>query len=389
MTDLGHEQRAGTDLAPRAGPLSRLAQRVTDWRLAQVSSPAFQRWAAGFWLTRPFVRRDTERLYDLVAGFVYSQTLLACVELGVLERLSRGPMYPDALAPAIGTSEDRAERLCQAAASVGLVVRRRDGTYRLGRLGAAVLGVPGLGDMIRHHKVFYRDMADPVALLRDGTETELSRFWPYVLGTAEGEIDPATARTYSDLMATSQHLVAEETLDAISLRGVEQLCDIGGGTGVFLQHVAERYGDLSLRLFDLPPVAVAAVSRLKQAGLSDRIRVSGGSFIDGTLPSGADAISLIRVCYDHDDATVAALLRRIRAVLPDGGRLIISEPMSGGERPSRAGDAYFGFYTLAMTTGRPRSAARHAALLEQAGFRNIRQISTRRPFLTSVISAVR
>ena len=42
-------------------------------------------------------------------------------------------------------------------------------------------GVP-VTDMIRHHAHFYRDMADPVALLRDQVDTELSHFWPYVLG---------------------------------------------------------------------------------------------------------------------------------------------------------------------------------------------------------------
>ena len=52
-------------------------------------APRFQRWAAAFPLTRRLARRDGERLFDLMAGFVYSQTLLACVELGLLQRLSR------------------------------------------------------------------------------------------------------------------------------------------------------------------------------------------------------------------------------------------------------------------------------------------------------------
>ncbi len=65
--------------------------------------------------------------------------------------------------------------------------------------------------MIRHHAVFYRDLADPVALLRGGAETELARFWPYVFG-ASGPIDPEVAATYSGLMADTQAMVAEDTL---------------------------------------------------------------------------------------------------------------------------------------------------------------------------------
>ena len=63
--------------------------------------------------------------------------------------------------------------------------------------------------------------------------------------------------------------------------------------------------------------------------------------------------------------------------------------MSGGTRPERAGDAYFSFYTMAMTTGQPRSVAQHRALLEGAGFAEVREHRTDRPFLTRTISAVR
>lgn len=376
MTDIGHPGHAG--------PLQRLWQRFHDWRVQKIASPAFQRWAAGFRLTRPFVRQDSARLYDLVAGFVYSQTLLACTELGLFETLRNGPMTVRALAARHGLPEARMVTLCQSAAAIGLLVSTPGG-YRLGRLGAAALGVPGLADMIRHHKIFYRDLADPVALLKGKDQTELSQFWTYVPGanTAGGTEEAAE---YSHLMATSQALVAEETLDAVSLAGIDRLMDVGGGTGVFLDHVAARYPVLDLTLFDLPPVIDAARLRLTGTG---RIALMSGSFIDDHLPRGADAISLVRVCYDHEDAVVTRLLRRVFDTLPPGGQIIISEPMSGGERPCRAGDAYFGFYTLAMTSGRPRSAARHSMFLKEAGFTGIRNCPTRRPFLTSVVVATK
>ncbi|MEM7211042.1 MAG: methyltransferase dimerization domain-containing protein, partial [Pseudomonadota bacterium] len=199
MTDIGHHEPPGL--------LERLTEWFHEWRLNKVASPDFQRWAATSWFTRAFAKRDSERVYDLVAGFVYSQTLLACTELGVLSTLQRGPASARLLAMRHGLPEDRMSALCQAAASVGLMARRRDGSYRLGRLGAAVIGVPGLEQMIRHHKVFYRDISDPVALLRGETDPELSHFWPYVMG-ADRAANAETAAEYSALMATSQVLVA-------------------------------------------------------------------------------------------------------------------------------------------------------------------------------------
>ncbi|MEM7508135.1 MAG: methyltransferase [Pseudomonadota bacterium] len=368
-----------------ASAIGRLRERFDTWRLSKIASEDFQRWAARFPLTRGFARRDAARVYDLVSGFVYSQVLLALVELEVFRHLRDGPQRADTLALTCGVSAERMRALCQAAASVGLLARGATDTYRLGRLGAAVLGVPGLEDMIRHHKVFYRDLADPVGLLRGETDPELSRFWSYVRG-GEG-VDAETARTYSALMESSQHLVAEETLDAVDFGRFRNLADIGGGTGMFLEHVAARHSGLGLSLFDLPGVVATAERRLGEAGLAGRIRLCAGNFRTGTLPGGCDAMSLIRVLYDHDDPTVAALLAQIHTALPPGGQIVISEPMSGGDRPCRAGDAYFGFYTMAMTTGRPRSAARHAELLRQAGFADPVERPTRRPFLTSVVVA--
>ena len=376
MTDIGH--------APPGWSWRGLTDAFHRWRLDKIASPDFQRWAAAFRLTRPFVRQDSARLYDLVAGFVYSQTLLACTELGVLNTLRGGPRSVAALALRHDLPEQRMEALCQSAAAIGLMVRRRDGSFRLGRLGAAALGVPGLSAMIRHHRIFYADLADPVGLLRGETDPELARFWPYVRG--EAETDPATAAEYSHLMATSQDLVAAETLDAIPLGGIRALADIGGGTGVFLEHVAARQPGIALTLFDLPAVIEAARQRL---GPATRIALAPGSFLTDPLPGGVDAISLIRVLYDHDDDTVTALLARVHAALPPGGRVIVSEPMSGGDRPCRAGDAYFGFYTMAMTTGRARSATRHRELLHAAGFTAARHHPTRQPFLTSVVTASR
>ena len=242
--------------------------------------------------------------------------------------------------------------------------------------------------MILHHRTLYRDLENPVAFFRGETETELAGFWPYVFG-AGAAADPTVAATYSQLMADSQVLVAADTLAAVSFAGTRTLLDVGGGTGAFLAAVGMAWPGLKLALFDLPAVAPGAQARFETADMSDRLTIHPGSFRDETLPAGADAISLIRVLYDHADATVRSLLTSVYAALPPGGRVIISEPMTGGDRPERAGDAYFALYCLAMRTGRARSAAQISDLLRGAGFTSINTPRACRPFVTSVISAVR
>lgn len=365
-----------------------LKDRFYAWRTNLIGSRAFQRKAARVPIAASIARKDGEALFDLVAGFAHSQILMAFVQLNLPDHLRTQPRSLAALSARTGVPEPRMKVLAQGATALGLMARQRDGRFALGRLGAALPGVPGLQQMIRHHDVLYRDLSDPVAFFRDGQDTELAGFWPYVFG-ANGDVDPEVAATYSELMADSQTLVAEEALAHLSLTGTKTLMDVGGGTGVFLSAVGQAYPALKLHLFDLPAVIDPATARFEREGLSDRSDITAGSFRTDALPNCADAISLVRVLYDHADETVRMLLTKAHAALPSGGRLIVAEPMSGGDAPTRPGDAYFGLYCMAMRTGKARSAADISALLHGAGFQDVRIVKTSRPFVTGLVTATK
>ncbi|WP_413717506.1 methyltransferase [Silicimonas sp. MF1-12-2] len=374
---------SNVDLGSAIDPPSTSGLRQRFLRLA--ASPGFQKWAARFPLTRGITRREGEEMFDLVAGFVHTQCLAALVGFGTLDLLMTCPQTLRRLANAAGVPEERMRVLLNAGAALGLMTRAGD-TYSLTRRGAALTGVPGLADMIEHHSVLYRDLSDPIAFFRGQTQPELAHFWPYVFGAGAAR-DPDTAARYSRLMAETQTLVADETLASVSFSGHSQLMDVGGGTGAFLAAALQATPGLQGTLFDLPGVVPPARERFGKAGLTERTKICQGSFRDDPLPIGADVISLVRVLYDHADDTVKALLASVFRALPEGGTVMISEPMAGERQPTRAGDGYFAIYTMAMETGRTRSPSQIIQLLEQAGFVGVRHRPTHRPFITSVVLA--
>ncbi len=370
--------------APGALPAQRLQwrDRLGRW----LARPDVQAWAARFPLTRGVVRREGAAMMDLVGGFVHAQVLSALVELDLFTRLADGPMAVPDLARLCDLAPERMRALARAGVALGLLRPAGPDLFGLSLRGATLAGVPGLQGMIRHHSAFYADMADPLALLRGEAETELAAFWPYVFGAGAAE-DPERAARYSQLMADTQGLVAADTLDAVSLRGVRHLMDVGGGTGAFLAAALTRYPGLRGTLLDLPPVVAQARPWLTAQGLGGRVSIKADSFRERPLPAQADAIALIRVLYDHAAPTVADLLAKCHAALPPGGRLIVSEPMAGPHAPDRAGDIYFSFYCMAMRTGQVRSQAEIAEACRAAGFVDLVTPRPRRAFVTSVVTA--
>jgi demethylspheroidene O-methyltransferase len=141
-------------------------------------------------------------LFDLCAGFVYSQVLVACVRLRLFELLAQGPRTVHELSAAMHLPEDATLTLLHAAAALSLVQWREQGTVcGLGRHGAALLGNPGLLPMIAHHALFYRDLQDPVALLRQPrAATGLGGFWAYARAARPADLHAAQVAGYTALM---------------------------------------------------------------------------------------------------------------------------------------------------------------------------------------------
>ena len=364
-----------------------------DWMKQQrdklLLNPKFQHWAAAFPLTRPITRSRVRHLFDICAGFVYSQVLQTCVSLDLFNLVKDQPQTAAELAPRLELSEDQTLRLLKAAVALDLMERRSGERFGLGQAGAALLGNPGISAMVRHHAMLYRDLADPVDMLRrDGGGGELQAYWAYARSDSPDTTDSEDIAAYTELMASSQLFIADLVLDAYDVSAHRTHTDMGGGAGIFAMSAARRAPDLSVTVFDLPAVVEEAGQRIEAAGLSDRVSTCGGSFFDGApLPDQPDLISLVRILHDHDDTPAQEILKKAADSLASGGTLLIAEPLAQTPGAEPAGDAYFGFYLLAMGSGRPRTAQELTAMISTAGLTNPKTISTHTPLLATVLTA--
>jgi len=392
---------------PAAGWRERWLAALDRW----LSSPGLYRWALTNPIGRYVMRRRSSQLFNLMAGFVHSQVLLACVRLGWFEALLVQPRSLSQLQQLGALEPDSLQRLLSSAIALGLV-EQRGANYGLGPLGVPVAAHPGLRAMIEHNALLNADLVDPIGLLQRPESSGMHAYWPYPTGTAgeataapqhrawsqgqttaelqafsQSRPDEHQVARYSELMARSQSFLIQELLAAYDFGQHQVVLDVGGGQGGWVSALARHVPHLQLQLFDLPGVAELARQRIAEAGLSQRIRCIGGSFRNDDLPRGADLITLLRVAHDHADEAVVHLLRSIHAALPAGGHLLLAEPMAEPEGRPCPSDAYFHFYLLAMGRGRLRTAGELQNLLMEAGFGSVRAIPNPVPLHGSLLLA--
>jgi demethylspheroidene O-methyltransferase len=358
----------------------------TRWvmrRNAILGSAKFQRWASRTPIIRGIARRRAAAQFDIIAGFIYSQILMAFVQAGLIEFLNGHLRSFDEIVGHTGLSNEATDRLLRSGRSLQIAESPQPGLWTLGEAGAPLSANEGAMAMIRHHHLLYGDLADPLALLSKNRseETALSAYWTYASKDDSNE----GAAGYSALMAATQPMVSQQIIDAYDFSGHKRMLDIGGGSGAFTAAIAAAAPRLQFGIFDLPDVITEARKRFAIA----EIQFHPGSFKESDIPTGYDLITLVRILHDHDDDVVQALLPKIYDALPPSGRLLIVEPMAESASAKRMGGAYFGLYLWAMGSGRPRTADETTAMLKSAGFKAINPVKTALPIITSALVAIK
>jgi SAM-dependent methyltransferase len=324
------------------------------------------------------------RLEAMISGFQGAQVVIAAAELDVAGKLAGGPLSVDELAAQVGADPAALARLTRALVALGLCAEDDGGRVSLTETGAWLRddAPTSLRPSARVAGINYRAWGELATSVRTGKPS-----YPTIYGYSPREF-MATQSELSAAFDAAMTVMSERgtpaLLDAYDFSDVRLIADIGGGQGAFIAAVLVRYPTMRGILLDLPRVVAGASTVLQAAGVADRCRVEGGSFLD-SVPAGADCYVLKGIVTNWNDAQVVRLLRNIRdGITPDGRLLIIS-----GVTPSRQlppGLAVLDLQWLVLEEGtRYRSADEAAPLFERAGFRLTNIIPVPGPDLRPIV----
>ena len=322
------------------------------------------------------------QMNQLIRGYWTTQAIFVVAELRIADLLVDGPKHPDELGKRAGVQGDMLYRVLRALASIGIFVEDADGRFSLTPLAETLCGDSGQRAYARlHGQELYQSWARMLDAVRTGDAGFVKAFgMPAFEYFAK---NPERGAVFDKAMTGHHGAEADPMLDAYDFSGFKDLVDVGGGNGSLLTAILNRHSHMRGVLFDLPRVVDRARAAIENAGLGDRCRFAGGSFLE-SVPSGADAYLLRHVVHDWRDEDAAIILRNCRNVMKPGGKVLVVEiVVPAGNDPSFAK-----WMDLMMVTygGKERSEKQYRALFSQAGLRVARIVPTKSP--NSVIEGV-
>ncbi|WP_460062606.1 methyltransferase [Streptomyces sp. YKOK-I1] len=322
-------------------------------------------------------------LMGMVVQAMAAKSVHAAAELGLADVLAEQPLTSGELAERTGVDGPSLHRLLLALAGLGLVTPVDSERFALADLGQPLRtdapdSVHGLISTMCGTEV-WRSWGELTTGVRTG-ETA----WELVYGLDWAEYyasNPESSRLFNLAMSENTRDLVPGILAAADLSRSRSVVDIGGGDGTLMAHVLREHPGLTGMVFDMPSGLETAATTLSAAGVLPRCRLVSGDFFR-SVPADADAYLLKQVLHDWDDDESATILRNIRTVIPDDGRVFVLErvlpqQVTPGSR-SDATSFLLDLHMMVVTGGQERTEHEYRRLLEAAGFKLNRAVAVAR-----------
>ena len=179
--------------------------------------------------------------------------------------------------------------------------------------------------------------------------------------------------------------VSAAVVSAYDFSGITKLVDVGGGHGLLLASILEKYPQMSGVLFDAPSVIEGANDVIEAHDVGGRCETVGGDFF-ASVPAGGDAYIMKHIIHDWEDERALIILQNCHRAMTEGGRLLVVEMvLPEGNTPSLG--KFMDLQMLLFLHSYERTEAEYSSLYQRAGFKLTSIVPTLSPY--SVIEGVR
>ena len=311
-------------------------------------------------------REPAEIVAELARAHIAARCLHVIADCGAADAVGSSGATPAEIAARTGFNADALDRMLRLLAAHGIFARAADGRYHHSPASRLLQSDDprSLRSYVRMNGL--RAMLDRYTELGQTARTgRPQRDWASLLDHLAAHAEESAI--FNAAMVSKSRTVLPAVAAAYDFSGFSTIADIGGGRGHLLALVLERAPQATGVLFELPHV-------IADAKPTPRLSLQAGDFFTDALPV-ADAYLLMDLLHDWDDADAVRILAAVRRAAHAVSRVFIVEtlvPDAPGPHLAKSLDITM----LAVTGGRERTEAQHAALLASAGFRLVRVLPT-------------
>jgi hypothetical protein len=325
------------------------------------------------------------KLMQMIFGFVTTQAISVAARLGLADLLNDGAKTVDELAEATGTQARPLYRILRALASVGIFAEDA------GRFSLTALAEPlrsNTPDSLRDFSIFigadwhWRAWGDLFGSAQSGLpafEKIYGKAYFDYLGENTG-----AAQVFNDAMTSISTAASAAIIDGYDFTGINKLVDVGGGHGMLLCSILEKYPQMSGMLIDAPSVITGTKEAIDARGLSQRCEAVAGDFF-ASVPAGGDAYIMKHIIHNWNEERASTILQCCRRQMPEEGRLLVVEMViPEGNAPSFS--KLMDLEMLVLLRSYERTEAEYRELFNRSGFKLTRIVPTKSAY--SVIEGV-
>lgn len=324
---------------------------------------------------------DVRDISRIAYGFIASKALFAALELDLFSRLLE-PKSIDALAREAGIPARRVKTLLAALTALGLIVRDGD-RFHNSPASERYLTRGSPASFGEYYRLQVNRQLYPAlehlgaALAGDASHLSVDQ---------EGLLsDPVEAEIFSVAQHAASLGPAIRLATAIDLQGSRTLLDVAGGSGAFAITLCRHYPELAATIIDFPNVIEVARRFVADAGLSERIDLTGGNALDTGWPGDQDVVLMSYLLSAVREDDIATLLASAYRALRPGGLLIVHDFMLDDDEQGPALAAQWFLLGLALQPDAGSfSAATLSVLLAEQGFTGVSS-QTLIPQITKIV----
>ena len=297
--------------------------------------------------SQPTPQVSPEHVFFTMNAYQMSHALKGAIDLELFTHVADGANTAAEIAKRCQANERAVRILCDYLTVINFLTKS-DGTYTLTPDSAMFLSkrspayAGAAADFLLNDWQMsnYRNVA---AIVRKGSALE-----------GAGDMNPENP-VWVDFARSMVNMIRPSTQAVAAASGEPgkkiKVLDIAAGHGMFGISIALRNPAAEIVAADWKNVLQVALENAARAGIQDRYRTLPGSAFDVDFGTGYDLVLLPNFLHHFDPKTNVALIKKVRAALIPGGRVLTVEFVPNEDRISPPMAAAFSFMMLGATNG--------------------------------------